>query len=119
MKRDMTADTQAERDQEFLRCDRAGMSIRQMAERFNVSPRTVERWRHRLGVARPIAPKRPESARLRAEYLLDQGCSFREAAITVGVSPKTISRWFPDRQPWTRQEVSQFAVMVRTMSRVA
>lgn len=120
MKRDMTTTSSAERDVEFLQCEQAGMSAAQMAERFNVSTRTIERWRNRLGVTHCAqTPRMPDSARRQAEYLLDQGCSFSETARTVGVSWKTIYRWFPDRHPWSRQEVVEFAVMVRAMGRLA
>lgn len=109
-----------QRDSDFLACERAGMSARQLAERFGVTDRTVQRWRNRLGVThRPYIEKHPDSDRSMAEYLLDQGCSFLEAARTVGVSDMTIVRWFPDRKPWTKQECGEYAVMVRQLGRMA
>lgn len=109
-----------QRDVDFLACDRAGMSARQLAERFGVTARTVQRWRKRLGVKhRQYVEKHPKSDRAMVEYLLDEGCSFTEAGRTIGVSDVTIRRWFPDRSAWTKQEVVEYAVLIRQFGKVA
>ncbi|WP_396657152.1 helix-turn-helix domain-containing protein [Microbacterium oxydans] len=120
MKRDMTLLLQAERDKDFLRCERSGMSAAKIAERFGVDPRTVVRWRTRLGVnhAPPSTPH-PMSDRALVEHLLDEGCSFQEAARTVGIDRSTVYRWFPDRRPWSKSEAGQFSAMVRHYGRAA
>jgi transposase len=114
MKRNMTLHSQAERDVEFLRCEQSGWSAARIAERFDVNIRTVQRWRTRLGVNRLPAPlQHPESDRRRAEFLLDEGCSFQETARTVGVDRSTIYRWFPGREPWSKSEAGRFSALVR------
>lgn len=109
-----------QRDVDFLACERAGMSARQLAERFDVTSRTVQRWRKRLGIKyRQYVQKHPASDHEMVEYLLNEGCSFAEAARTVGVSDTTIYQWFPDRKPWTKQECADYAVLIRQMGRLA
>lgn len=109
-----------QRDIDFLACDRAGMSARQLSERFGVTDRTVQRWRKRLGIKhRQYVQKHPKSDRDLVEHLLDEGCSFAEAARTVGVAASTIRQWFPDRKPWTRQECSEYAVLIRQLGEIA
>ena len=120
MKRNMTLESQAERDADFLRCEQSGMTAAQIAERYGVTIRTVTRWRTRLGVNhRPPAIMHPVSDRALVERLLDEGCSFLEAARTVGVDRSTVKRWFPDREPWSRSEVGRFAWLVRRYGEAA
>lgn len=109
-----------ERDAEFKACDNAGMTAKQLAERFNLTPRSVTRWRRRLGISHTPPPvAHPESDKERARQLLDQGCSFAEAGRTVGVYGTTIRNWFPDRPAWTNRQSIEHAVLVRTFKDVA
>lgn len=120
MTRNITAAIQSGRVAEFLRCEQAGMSASEIAARLNVTKRTVTRWRQRHHLSHcPPQPKRPESVHEAAERLLDQGCSFSEAGRTVGVSASTIAKWFPERHAWSHQECVEFAVLVRTLGKVA
>lgn len=107
------------RDAEFLACERSGMSAARLAERFNVTTKTVERWRRRLNVSHPVTAKYPPSVRHRLEALVEDGCPIKEAARTVGIAPRTAYRWLPDHQRWTREETGRYAVMVRELGRVA
>lgn len=110
----------AQRDIEFRMCDRAGYTAAQLAQRFNITERSVSRWRTRLGINhRPPATPYPETMHEAAERLLDDGCSFHEAARTLGISSTTLYRWFPDRPRWSTQQCSEFAVLVRMFGEVA
>lgn len=102
----------------FLWCERVGMSAREIAERFGVSQRTVVRWRHQTQLSHTPAPE-PHSAEERehARRLIEGGCSLRDAGNTVGVSEVTIRRWFPDVPAWTKQQVGEYAALIRRMNR--
>lgn len=91
--------------EEFSRCERAGMSARQIAEVFNVSARTVVRWRARTGFARgDTYTREPDEVRAQARRLVDGGASLSDAGETVGVTGRTVRRWFPDVPGWTKSQ---------------
>lgn len=110
-----------EREARILASFREGHNNPRIAETFNVTERTVTRWRNRYNMKlRPseVSQPHPPSDRRRAEELLDEGCSFYETARTIGVAARTIYRWFPDREPWTHAQVVEHAVISRTMGRL-
>lgn len=102
----------------FLWCERAGMSAREIAERFGVAERSVVRWRKQMNLSHtPAAEPHSSEDRALARRLLEDGCSFHETAQTVGASDTTVRRWFPDIPAWTKQHASEHAVFVRRMNR--
>lgn len=104
----------------FIACDRAGMTTRQLSERFNVSVRTVSRWRTRLHINHvEPAVRHPEEDREQALALIREGASFSEAARTVGAHQTTVRAWFPDVPAWSHQQCVEHAVLVRTFKDVA
>ena len=107
-------------ERDFLACEQAGMSAREIAERFKVSTRTIVRWRTRahLNHAQPSKPHPPGEREL-ARRLIEDGCSFKEAAATVGVSWRTIRRWFPDAHAWTPTQVGEHAALMTRIGRMA
>lgn len=116
----MTPELIAEREATVTTCLRMGMTNTQIAERYNVTLRTVSRWRTRLGQnGRPAVTKHTQSEHDHALYLLDEGASFADVARTIGVSRRTIYRWFPDREPWTRSQVVEHISMTRAFRKVA
>lgn len=107
-----------QREERIIACFREGWGNRRIAEHFNVTDRTVTRWRTQHDARKWTNRPHPPSERRRAEELLNEGASFSEAARTVGVSAKTIYRWFPERHAWTREQVAEYVVMSRTMGRL-
>lgn len=89
-----------------------GLSARQIAAELNITPRTVQRWRVRLGVALERAPVRDEADHQLALRMLEEGCSYREIAATIGVSDVTVAGWFPGRG-WTKQQAGEWAALMR------
>lgn len=116
----LTAWYAAERDAEFIACDRAGMSTKQLSELFHVSQRTISRWRTRLGINHvPPAVRHPDTDREQALALIREGASFSEAARTVGAHHTTVRRWFPEVDAWSPRQCIEYAVLVRTFKDVA
>lgn len=116
----LTAWYTAERDAEFVACDRAGMSTRRLSERFKVSERTISRWRTRLHINHvPPAVRHPDTDRDIALALIREGASFTEAARTVGAHQTTVRKWFPDVEAWSHQQCVEYAVLIRTFKDVA
>lgn len=110
----------AERDAEFVACDRAGMTTKQLSERFKVSERTISRWRTRLHINHvEPAVRHPDEDRVQALALIREGASFSEAARTVGAHQTTVRRWFPDVDAWSPRQCIEWAVFVRTFKDVA
>ena len=109
-----------EREAAFLELQASGLTAPQIAERLNVTPRTVARWRVRHGLAEPIpvtagVPASPERLRA-AEALLNEGASYQEVGRTLGMTSRTLAHHFPGRG-WSRQESGSFAAMVSQMNR--
>lgn len=104
---------------QFIRCEQAGMTASQIATRFGVTTRTVQRWRASLGVTHRQSVAYPQRVHSQIEQLVDGGCPIKEAARTVGVSATTAYRWLPDRERWTRSQVGEYAAMIRQFGRVA
>lgn len=107
-------------EERFRGMDQAGHSLREIAVAFDVSVRTVGRWRTKLGLTKSEAKTtRPQTDRDRAAALLDDGCSFAEAARTIGVTASCIRRWFPDRAAWTHEEAGAYGMHLRKLGGVA
>lgn len=91
---------------------RAGVSARLIAEQLHVTPRTVNRDRAALGIAKEPAREVTPAQWVAIKALLDEECSAQEVGRTVGVHPETIRRRFPE-YTWDRAKVAEYGVIRR------
>ncbi|UXE05175.1 helix-turn-helix DNA binding domain protein [Arthrobacter phage Jamun] len=100
--------------EDYARIHRPDLSTTQAAKLLGVTPRTITRYRARLGLsqASPGGANRP-SPELLAEIAarLDDGWPVKEVARTYGTTWRTVVRHFPGRS-WTKKQVGQYARMV-------
>lgn len=86
---------------------RAGLSAPQIAERLNVTTRTVQRHRVAAGIAQPLAPRLTPEQHEQARQLIDDGASYKEVARTIGCANTTVAKRFPGRG-WTLAECGRW-----------
>lgn len=101
---------------EFLRLHHEGLSLPQLADRFNVTTRTASRLRQELGLARPSphsSRRMDEAWRVQAGRMLDDGMPVSEVAKTLGCNEVTVARHFPGRG-WDRSTIGRYAKAVKT-----
>lgn len=102
--------------EDYARIHRPDLTAAEAAERLGVTPRTVARYRARLGLsqASPGGAARP-SPELLAEIAarLDDGWPFKEVSETFHVCHKTLTRYFPGRA-WSPSQVGKHAKLVRS-----
>lgn len=88
-----------------------GLTIREMAARLGVTPRTIERDKWELGITREYrGPLTPAECH-RAQAMLDDHESLAEVARTLGRCVQTISERFPGRG-WTPHQVGEFNKLI-------
>lgn len=90
------------RDEDLLLRERTQnkLSYRQLAERFNITTKTVQRVlaKHGLTTPRPEAGFRVDDAwKAEVEKLLDEEVPYIEIARTMGCNTETLRRHFPGR----------------------
>ncbi|MGB3708940.1 helix-turn-helix domain-containing protein [Gordonia sp. (in: high G+C Gram-positive bacteria)] len=108
------SDRLRERGNQVARMTAAGMSAAQIAEQLEVSPRTVARWRTRIGInVRPAAKALTGEQHATARRLIEDGCSLAEVARTIGCSSSVLGRWYPEAA-WSRSECSMYRLMLRS-----
>lgn len=80
---------------DFIEQNTRLVTAKAVAQHYDVTPRTIQRWRRAVGVAEP-APEHlsPEDV-ARARAMLDDGCPYSEVAETVGRSANWLRRRFP------------------------
>lgn len=115
----MTAPTtrDTERDALIGRLTRAGQSAPEIAIRLHINPRTVQRARKRLGIAKE--PTRPitDAELATAAAMLADGASCLEVARTLGRDDGPFLRRFPECK-WTRAQAAEHAVLVRRLKQL-
>jgi DNA invertase Pin-like site-specific DNA recombinase len=108
--------------EQFVKLQASKLTARQIADRMGCDPRTVQRWRSRLGLAEPARPfaGKPIPAERMAQVrsMFDDGASKAEVVRTMHVSRQTLARYFPD-DGWTPTEGGEYAAMVRQLNRLA
>ena len=97
----------------FLELDRTAARTADIAAELGVSVKTIQRWRHKAGVARPKAPIHPPTDREVAAALIAEGCHLAEVARSVGATSKTIKQWFPGVKGLPRDDAIQIGLLVR------
>lgn len=107
--------------EKLLRLHRQGMTAPQIAAELKVDPRTVQRWRARLGVGQPVSPyvgKPVTPERLSAaEKLLADGASMNDVVATTHMSRHTLRNNFPNAG-WTRSQAGIHARLIRTLNQI-
>ncbi|MBW4096254.1 MAG: hypothetical protein HIU81_13275 [Acidobacteria bacterium] len=92
-----------------------GRTRTQIANRFDVSTRTVSRWLLKYGINEPSPTNgrriTPEHL-AEAIQLFDDGASQSEVARTVGISAETLGRHLPGRK-WDQSTAGSMARAVR------
>lgn len=92
--------------EEFVEADVPGVSTFELAERFGVCDKTINRWRKQLGRPRHRETRLTPEERARARALLEEGCPFSEVAVTLGRNAHHLRRLFPEFVGgWTPREV--------------
>lgn len=76
------------------RIPRNGLTIRELAERAGVDPRTIKRW---TSDPREVYLSRAEQRRLRIRELRETGLSMRAIAAKVGCSVGTVHNALKDQ----------------------
>jgi len=99
------------REIRFLELQARGLNAKQIAQEMGVTPRTVQRWRGKLNLAKKNTGPWPQDIRDKAKALLDGGASYREVGRTLGPSARAIAKWFPG-YGWTFQQAGSYAQMV-------
>lgn len=82
-----------------------GLSVRDIAARWGISPAYVREVLVEIGAVKPgvQTPRVAETTLERMRDMVDDGCSFHEIARTLGVDRRTITRHFPGHQ-WTQSQ---------------
>ncbi|ASR83200.1 DNA binding protein [Arthrobacter phage Abidatro] len=100
--------------EDYARIHRPDLAAAEAAKLLGVTPRTITRYRARLGVSQPShgGAVRP-SPELLAEIAarLDDGWPVKEVCETFHVCHKTVTRHFPGRA-WTRSQIGRHARLV-------
>lgn len=109
------------RDEDLLVRERTQnkLTYRQLAERFNITTKTVQRVldKHGLTTPRPEAATRVDDAwKAEVEALLEEGLPFYEIARTKGCSTQTLRRHFPGRG-WKPSQIGTHGNAVRKANR--
>lgn len=73
----------------------AGMTVKDIAERLCLHPRTVWRYRVAAGVAKPKHPLITEAEDARIQDMLADGVPLTEIAKTIGKHPVTLYKRYP------------------------
>lgn len=104
----MTAEALSERAERVAALTREQRSATDIAWILGVSVRTVERYRHRLGLSRSECRRErlSEDVLLRAKYLLLDGASYKEVGRTVGAHPGTVAKYLPGFG-WSPSEIGR------------
>jgi IS30 family transposase len=96
---------------------RAGQTALQIADELGVTPRTVQRIRSVVGIAKPKPPPLADDEKRIARVLLDDGASITEAARTIGRSQRALRDAFPGRG-WTQQQSGAYSHIMRRFQEV-
>lgn len=108
------------RDEDLLLRERAaGKSYRELAARFNITTKTVQRvlMKHGLTTPRPEASYRVDDAwKAEVERLLDEETPYIEVARTMGCNTQTLRRHFPGRG-WKPEQIGRHGNAVRKANR--
>jgi hypothetical protein len=91
---------------EFTRLNAEGWTIPQLAEHFNIAPRSVTRLRTKLGVHGRRLDLTPDRLATIAD-MLAEGMSQHEVSRTTGVNRETIRAHFPG-SGWNLSESKTF-----------
>lgn len=97
---------------------RQGLTVRQIAERLDVTTRTVWRYKHDLGLTVPNPAPLPPERWVEAEQLLDEGAPYAEVARTIGCEWHAVKERFPGRG-WTRTQCGIHARLLDRYTGVA
>jgi hypothetical protein len=100
--------------EEYARIHRPDLSTVAAAERLGVNPRTITRFRARLGLSQEHhgATRRLTPEELaRVEAMLNDGAPVREVERTFGMCWRTVTKHFPGRA-WNRSQIGQYARVV-------
>lgn len=113
----MTMADKAERNERIAELTRQGLTAKVIAEKLNITRRSVVRIRAAMGVAQP-APQRMTADELaRAEALLVDGASVTEAARTIGRCDQALRKHFP-QYAWSPSQAAELAVLVQRAKRL-
>jgi len=102
------------RHQQVVKLTRQGCSAAQIADRLNITRRTVVRIRKLHGIAQPPLHRYSAEEIAAIEQLLDDGCSLAEVARTIGRPAPYLWRRYAGRG-WTPSQAGQFGNMLRKM----
>jgi DNA-binding NarL/FixJ family response regulator len=104
----------------FMELSKKGCPAAEIAERLQVTTRTVSRLRIKHGLSCP----RPENARkvtpewhVKVQELLKEGYSHRAIADIVGSTTATIARHYPGTA-WKREQISELGAAMLHLSRI-
>ncbi len=100
---------------ELKRLHAKGQTMKQMAERFGVHPRTISRNLNELGLTKPgpnAGRRLSDEWKAEAAALLEEGLSLLDVAATTGVSTCTMTRHFTGKG-WTPSQVGSHGYAVR------
>lgn len=109
-------DRAAEVRERIVELSRQGLAAEVIADKFNVSERSVQRARQHAGLAR-AQRYGSEDEKLKAKLMLNDGCSYEEVTRTLSRASTTVAAWHPGYQ-WTRQQCTEAAAMTRKMNRL-
>lgn len=98
---------------EVIRLTKQGVSASTLSERFDVSIRTINRWRVSAGVAKPAPIHRAPEVWAEAKRLIAEGMNLHQVASAIGVAHPVVYRKFPDAPRLTPTEVGQMAMAHR------
>ncbi|HEY2066352.1 MAG TPA: helix-turn-helix domain-containing protein [Gemmatimonadaceae bacterium] len=110
-------DLLAERRARVQRLTHEGRTAKAIAVALGITPRTVQRIRGDLGIAKPKPPILTDDEKRLAATLLDDGASYEEVARTIGRSAHAVRLAFPGRG-WTREQCGAFRFEPRGPNRM-
>ena len=92
---------------EFTRLSAAGWTRPQLADHFNINPRSVTRLRAKLGISGRTSNTLTPERLAQVEAMLQDGASQKETARTTGVDREAIRKHFPG-SGWNLSESKTF-----------
>lgn len=109
-------DRAAEIRERIVELSRQGLTVETIADKYNVSLRTVHRARALAGIGKKM-DFASEDEKLEAKLLLADGCSYEEVARTLKRASSTIAYWHPGYQ-FTGAQKGEASAMARKLNRL-
>lgn len=101
------------------------MTLRELAQRFDVKPRTVSRAKRRIGMVDEKHAERVRWANETVEErvaegmkLLADGAPLAEVERTLHLHSETLQRRHPEQRGWTPKQTAEHAAAIRRANRM-